>query len=202
MPVEVPAERTYYYECSRGQFRLILFIPPKELERLKAEGLDNRAIHDFPDGLDLTCTEPDFAEFHRLYGYRPEHDPNALRNAFYSLWTDTKGWQRETQVGFIPAPVIEGILADVAEAAPIMRADAPPKPKEGTDRRASLKDRRRFTNSQQRQQKQQRSALKRLHSKVIDRSRSLNEQEFGKISMEEGEVAQELFIRVNQKKAT
>ena len=125
MSVEVPAEPVYYYECSSGAFRLIYFIPPKELQRLKQEkGLSKQALHEFPDGLDLPCTEADFADFDQRYGYRPPTDPEALRSAFFALWSDTKNWQKSIHAGFVPAEVIEQNVSAAAQI--LLSKPAPP----------------------------------------------------------------------------
>ena len=117
--VEVPAEKVYYYEVSRGDFRLLYFIPAAELERLVEEGkCDRHALIDYPDGIDLPCTEREFQEFEEEYHYRPEHNPEALGRAFYAVWTDTKDWQDGTHAGFIPANVLEDRIQQVMDIAP------------------------------------------------------------------------------------
>ncbi|NNC89642.1 MAG: hypothetical protein HKN82_14400 [Akkermansiaceae bacterium] len=203
MPVEVPAEPVYYYECSNCEFRLIYSIPANELERLVAEGkADKKVLYDYPDGADLTCSETDFAEFHHDYGYRPAHDPEALRNAFYAIWTDTRNWQKTTAAGFIPAGVIEENLPVVEEAAPpplslprgmrSLRAPAP------VHVQVPLKARRKFQKARESHQRRLKSALKRMRTKGVNRRKTLDAQDFGKIKMQKGEPAQELFIRLNQ----
>ena len=86
MAVASPSERVYYYECSNGRFRLTYFIPPGELKRLCAKKrISPQAEKDFPDGVDLGCTEPDFKVFEETYGFRPKRcnaraSPLNLRN--------------------------------------------------------------------------------------------------------------------------
>ena len=36
--VAAPRDPVYYYECSGGDFRLVYFMPPDELRRLKQRG--------------------------------------------------------------------------------------------------------------------------------------------------------------------
>ena len=90
MEVSSPIEPVYYYECSAGRFRLTYFIPPEEMDRLITAGrLHAHARDDFPDGVDLDCTLPDFVEFEDSYGYRPEADPEALQAAFFAIFSST-----------------------------------------------------------------------------------------------------------------
>lgn len=108
MEIATPKEPVYYYECSAGRFRLVYFIPPGELQRLRDRGqLSDLAIRDLPDGVDIGCTDPDFSEFEELYGYRPPNDPEALQRAFFAIFSTTRKWKTFRGSGFIPAVDLE-----------------------------------------------------------------------------------------------
>ena len=92
MEIRSPTEPVYYYECSAGDFRLTYFIPPEELDRLIAGGKISAAVtDDFPDGVDLDCTEPDFAEFEGSYGTDRPRTPSSCwpRSSPYCLQRET-----------------------------------------------------------------------------------------------------------------
>ena len=94
MEIASPKEPVYYYECSGGRYRLVYFIPPGVLRSLHEQGrISQLALDDLPDGVDLGSTEADFAEFERLYGYRPPHEPSALLQAFFAVFSTTRNWR-------------------------------------------------------------------------------------------------------------
>ena len=94
MAICSPREPVYYYECSAGGFRLVYFVPPDDLRQLYgANKISEQALQDFPDGVDLGCTEADFRDFEELYGWRPAADPVQIRRAFLALFSSTRRWK-------------------------------------------------------------------------------------------------------------
>jgi hypothetical protein len=192
MEIASPKEPVYYYECSAGRYRLAYFIPPGELQRLHDEGqISDLALEDLPDGVDLSCTEPDFAEFKELYGYRPPYDPDALLRAFFAVFSTTRKWKSFRGSGFIPAKDLEmqmEMVEEELEAAELEHVDLAPPPATATPKqRKSLKI------QQTAQQKRIRRAIKKRPAKGIDPRKSLRQQEFSKITMGEGKTAEEVF---------
>ena len=196
VPVEVPAEPVYYYECSRGEFRLLYFIPSNELERLADGGeCAQQALADYPDGVDLTCSESHFSDFKETYGYRPKHDPEDLCNAFYALWTSTKDWHDGTISGFLPAKVIEEHLTQISLATPTTRSVPRAKPRRVE---ASVQDRRTYQHEMEATQESLEANLRNFQPEAVTQDLQLNEQAFNKIHMEKGIPVADLFIRLSQ----
>lgn len=192
MEIASPKEPVYYYECSAGRYRLAYFIPPRELKRLHREGrISDLALEDLPDGVDLSCTEPDFVELEELYGYRPPYDPEALLRAFFAIFSTTRGWKTFRGSGFIPAADLEMQLETVE--AELESADLEPAAITQPPARATLKQRQSWRNRQSAQQRRLKSTLQRLPAKNIDPKKTLRQQQFSEITMGEGKTAEEVF---------
>ncbi len=198
MAISVPDEPVYYYECHAGDFRLVAFLPTAHLERLAAEGqIAHRALVDFPDGLDLDCTEPDFRQFEETYDYRHPHDAGKLRQAFLAIFSSTHDWRKFRGSGYLAAADLEAELepvervvretAEVSEPRIRSRGAAPPE------------DRRQATRERATQRRELRSALERYEAKSVDPAKSLRQQRFRKIKMSKGEPAPEFFAKVQRK---
>ena len=116
MAIRIPKQTAYYYEASYQEFRLTYFMPIDFLNRLVGTNDINKSVVlDFPDGVDLGCTEADFAEFEKHYGYRPPNDPEALQRAFYTIMSSTKGWKDIQHSGLIEASELEKTMAWIEE---------------------------------------------------------------------------------------
>ena len=197
MAIQIPDERVFYYECSAGRFRLVCFLPFAELKHLAAKGaIDKKALRDFPDGLDLDCTPPDFAEFEKSYGYRHPHGAEQLRQAFLALFSSTKNWQKFRGSGFLAASELEDRLEPVeaalrgtaaaAQAAARTRAPAAPRDRRALTRRRALL------------QKKVRRALEKLKVRGIDPRKSLRQQVFKSFKMSKGKPAPEFYAKLQR----
>lgn len=196
IPVEVPAENVYYYEVNRGDFRLLYFIPAGELKNLISAGRCNhQALVDYPDGVDLPCTESAFREFKEEYGYRPEYAPDDLRNAFYAVWTDTSDSKDGTHSGFLPSAVLEECIPDVKEISATIETEIGPKVE---FQEASIEQRRRYQAGLDSMQAELKRKLESFHVDSVDGKRSIAEQAFQKIRMQEGMPIDELFNQMNR----
>ena len=199
MSVEVPAEPVYYYECSNGNFRLNYFIPFERLEELVAEGaLKKEVLEDYPDGIDLNCTKHDFDEFEAHYGYRPKYKAETLQSAFYAIWTDTHDWEQTTHADFISADVIENSIPQ-EEMSELPEITAPTEDIEtaqiiGPD----LKERRSRQTRRNLKQRQILSKLQNLRVRNVNPEAPIYAQKFVPPKMQEGEKAQNVFIRLSQ----
>lgn len=192
MEIAAPKEPVYYYECSAGRYRIVYFIPPGTLRSLHEQGrIAQLALDDLPDGVDLGCTEADFAEFDELYGYRPPYEPAALQRAFFAIFSTTRNWRNFRGSGFIPASDLEAQMEIVEEE--LEQADIEPVPPEPPPATATARQRRSLRIKQSAQQQKIRRAIKRLPAKGIDPRRSLRQQEFSKITMGDGKTAEEVF---------
>jgi hypothetical protein len=117
MAIKSPKEAVYYYEANNGKFRLVYFIPPEELERLVQDGsIKAEILEDYPDGVDLNCTKSDYEEFHELYGYRLDNDPEELQRAFFAMLSATRDWESFRGSGFIPAADLEPVAETVEDS--------------------------------------------------------------------------------------
>lgn len=229
MSVAIPRERCYYYECSDGRVRLTYFIPPNELDDMVAAGQISPAVReDFPDGVDLDCTEPDFADFHAEYGYRPDHDPEALQNAFYAIFTSTRGWRTYRGSGLIPAEELESripevdrsvreavpeapaVLGEPVPGAPAVRrgvvpgAPAVPRdivPEAAAVRRdpRNLEERRRRRRAAARTQSRVEHALRELDVEGVRGDKPIDEQPFRQPRMSRGKRAHEVFALLQRR---
>ena len=196
--IATPREPVYYYECSAGRYRLVYFLPTRELKRLRSDGrLTAEALEDLPDGVDIGCTEPDFAEFESQYGYRPPHDPEALKRAFFAIFSTTQGWKSFRGSGWIPArdlvAQLETVEAELESAAIEPPAPAP------LPRRTTLRQRRKMKRRQSTQKQRLQTALERMPAQGIDPGRNLAEQRFSDVEMEEGKPAEQIFTEIHLK---
>jgi len=201
MAVASPRQPVYYYECSGGRFRLVYFIPVNELERLRAgDEIAADALRDFPDGVDLDCTRPDFDEFERIYGFRPDNDPKALRRAFFALFSSTRDWERFRGSGFVPAIDLESRIEDVDET--LSNHDVPPadlEPVPPPTVTLELAARRAETIRKAVLQTRMREVLAEMPVQGVDPDRDLKQQSFSKIEWGGGRPAEEAFTRLHQK---
>ncbi|MEM6472815.1 MAG: hypothetical protein AAF802_24850 [Planctomycetota bacterium] len=193
IPVEVPAEPVYYYEVSRGECRLLYFIPAERLEQLIQEGeCDPQALVDYPDGIDLPCTESQFQEFSAAYKFRPTHDPQTLMRAFYAIWTSTKDWVDGTHSGFIPANVVEDQIEQIVGL--LAAEELEPKP---SRQESNILKRRNYQANLEAVQQKVKLSLEDLAVEIIDQKRSIAEQSFPKIRMQKGVSIDKLFNQLN-----
>jgi len=199
MEIASPKESVYYYECSNGHFRLFYFIPPGELKGLcDKQSISPKVLEDFPDGVDLGCTEADFKEFKDTYAYTIPLDPNALCRAFYAVFSTTHDWENFRGSGFIPAADLERHLEAVDEALlrdKKMQEDIKPPLSE-----MSLKQHRQRKHQQAVLQRQTEEVLREFQVKGIKPDLNMAQQKFTSINMAEGVGAEEVFIRLHQKK--
>jgi len=198
MAIASPNENVYYYECNNGQFRLFYFMPPRELKDLCDENrISPNVLKDFPDGVDLGCTEADFKRFEDAYGYTIPLDPRALHRAFFAIFSTTRNWKNFRGSGFIPAADLERHMKKVDRALPKerrIREHVKPPPDQ-----LSLKQLRQRRRRQAVLQRQTYEVLQKLQVKGIDPDLTLPEQKFSTVKMEEGADAEEVFLRLHQK---
>ena len=199
MKIASPNENVYYYECNNGQFRLFYFMPPRELKELcNKKRILRKVLKDFPDGVDLGCTEADFKQFEETYGYTIPLEPSALRNAFYAIFSTTRNWKKFRGSGFIPAADLEGQMKKVDGVLPKERKirEEPELPPE----QLSFKQLQRRRRRQDARQRETYKVLRKLKVKGIDPGLTLTQQKFSTIKMEKGVDAQEVFIKLHHKK--
>ncbi|MFN2224608.1 MAG: hypothetical protein PVJ75_03675 [Chloroflexota bacterium] len=198
MTIKSPKEAVYYYEASNGEFRLVYFIPPEELERLAQDGsIETQVLEDFPDGVDLNVTKPDFDEFQELYGYRPDNDPEELRRAFFAMLSGTRDWQSFRGSGFIPAADLEPLAETVEDS--LQEKGLLPDEMVEFSVPSSLPERRAQSARQAAQQEQMVEHLEQMEVEGIDPTLTLREQRFKPIKMQEGKSAEEVFTKLQRK---
>ena len=119
MTVEMPAESSYYYECSYGNIRLIYHIPFSILEELVSDRkIDKKVLKDYPDGADINCTVGEYDVFEAAYQFRPPAEPEQLRRALIALFTPMElgvKWDEFRGSGDIKASELEkmgGVVND------------------------------------------------------------------------------------------
>jgi len=195
MPLALPNEKIYYYECHNGSFRLSLFIPPSEINALIDSNLiSQRVMEDFPDGIDLGCTEYDFQDFEKSYNYRPGFDPAQLREAFFAILSSTNNWQKFTGSGFIPAKEIEHQVDIIEES--LKEEDLEPVTFKAAPEPLPLKKFRQTKRQKAAQQKKRMNFLRKFKVDGIDPNKSLAKQEFPKISISEGQETEDVFFKL------
>jgi hypothetical protein len=198
MTIATPNEPVYYYECSNGAFRLFYCLPADELKGLCRENqISPHVLEDYPDGVDLGCTEVDFAVFDTAYGYRPESSPDVLRQAFFAILTSTHNWKKFRGTGFIPAAdlerhvgTIEAELQKKVSKQALLRATA---------KKPSLAQRRKRRRGHAIRQKRTIDVLKKIQVKGIDPKLTMAKQEFSPIATTKGEDAEKIFTKLFQK---
>jgi len=197
MAIKSPKEAVYYYEVSNAEFRLVYFIPPEELKRLVQDGRIKAAVvEDYPDGVDLNCSKIDFEEFHELYGYQPDSDPEALQRAFFAMLSGTRDWESFRGTGFIPATDLEP-LAKTVEDSLQQEGLVPEEADEALS--FSLPDRRTQVARQTAQQERMVEHLEQMEVEGIDPGLTLREQRFKPIKMQKGKSAEEVFTKLQRK---
>ncbi|HKJ27068.1 MAG TPA: hypothetical protein VJ965_05495 [Anaerolineales bacterium] len=116
MPVQTPIERAYYYECSYGKFRLTYHIPLTILEQMVAnKDIAKTALRDYPDGIDLDCSTPDYDEFEKRYKYRPPYEPDPLCRTFKTVFSSLEDWDTFNGTGFLSASYLEELIPQVED---------------------------------------------------------------------------------------
>lgn len=197
MAIKSPKEAVYYYEANNGKFRLVYFIPPEKLEQLAQDGRINaEVLEDYPDGVDLNVTTPDYEEFHELYGYRVKNDPEELQRAFFAMLSGTRNWQSFRGSGFIPAADLEPVAETVEES--LQEEDLLPEELDFS-MSFSLPDRRAQSARQAAQQERMAEHLEQMEVEGIDPGLTLREQKFRPIEMQEGKSAEEVFTKLQRK---
>jgi hypothetical protein len=195
MKITLPDEPVYYYECSNGDFRLTYYLPIELLHQLvNTDQISADVLKDFPDGVDLDCTEPDFNEFQRHYHYRPEPAPDAIQRAFFTLLTSTKGWRNFRGSGFISARDIEQFVETVEshrETEHLRVEDIPELPIH-----PSLRERRERNSRVAVLESELAGYLESLPLKGIDPNLRLDQQQLSSIRMQDGENVAEAFTKL------
>jgi hypothetical protein len=192
MAIESPRQPVYYYEASNGRFRLVYFIPPEMLARLSdSDQISPEVLKDYPDGVDLSCTAPDFAEFAVLYGYRVPHDPEALQRAFFTIFSSTRNWKKFRGSGLIPAADLENALGTVEES--LHTEGLAEETIQPFVRESKPEERQRSLSQRVKQQKRMTTHLQQMMVEGVDPKRSMRQQQFSKIQMQEGESAEDVF---------
>jgi hypothetical protein len=198
MEIKSPKECVYYYECYNGEFRLTYFIPTEVLKLISNRTTKKKILKDFPDGVDLKCTEAAFEDFKTSYDYRPDIDPEEMRNVFLTVYSATRDWKKFRGTGIIKADVLEGHLEKVNKAVekkrstmkPIITLPKKPKPQQIRQRR-----------SQQAVHKQQIDlVLEKLEVRGIASTRTMVQQRLPEPDLGEGEDSRDLFNRIHRKK--
>lgn len=197
MSISVPCERCYYYECSHGKVRLTYFIPPEVLVTwIRQNKINNLVLTDYPDGVDLDCTEPDFNEFREDYGFIPEYTADDLQNAFYAIFSSTKGWSTYRGTGLIHAQELEAKIPEVQEK--IKEPLDEPGQEEGQP--MSFEERYRKRLKAVALTAQNKKELRKLILRGIDQRKPIHEQKFRSIRMSLGKKPQEVFSLLQNKK--
>lgn len=198
MDIKTPGETVYYYECAHGSFRLLYFIPPASLEGLVNDDLIRPLVlEDYPDGVDLGCTLADFDEFHELYGYQPDIDPDEMQRTFFAMFSSMKGWETVRGSGFIKSGDLERyapVVEESIERRKLRPEDLPKPPAE-----PSPLEQRSLVNERAMQQVQIREVLQDLDVEGIDPDETLRGQRFSRISLQQGIQVEKVFERLHKK---
>lgn len=193
MAVASPQRPCFYFECSHGSFRLSYFIPPSELKALiRRRKIADVVLEDFPDGVDLDCTDLDFAAFSDEYGYRPRYSPEALCNAFYAILSTTRAWSRYRGTGFVTVDQMDVALESIGDSAPDDDDDGAGPP-------ASLRKRRGRWKRRASRKSTTESSLRKLKVQGVNPKKHLHEQEFARVKMGKGTDAEEVFSKLHLK---
>jgi hypothetical protein len=192
MKLSLPGEPVVYYECSYGKFRLTYHIPVDPLQLLVSQNkISPKVLEDYPDGVDLNCTESNFAEFQERYGYRPPLAAESIQRAFFALLSSTRDWKNFRGSGFIPAKDIERFAGRVdayLELTLTSFGEIPELPEHPT-----LEQRRQNLDQRARQEAIVSSFLEQLQIDGIDPNRTLKNQQFSPVEMEAGENEAKFF---------
>jgi hypothetical protein len=199
MEISIPEESVYYYECSGGRFRLVYFIPLDELARLKDQGLlAEQALIDLPDGVDLGCTGPDFAEFEELYGFQPPLPPEALQRAFFAILSSTRRWKTFRGSGDIPSMELEKHVERVESE--LRRRDLEPVSVETHLDRPTMKQLRKRAKNREIQQTRIKRVLRDLAIEGVDPKKTLQQQWFSQVAPRGAQSAKAVFSRLHQRR--
>jgi len=198
MGVAVPVERCYYYECQNGSARLTHFIPAETLQIWIADGkIDPKILEEFPDGVDLDCTETDFAEFSEHYKFVHPFTAEQIHNTFFAIFSTTKNWKNYRGSGLMPAKELESnineIEKEVAEKVRLKYQGRILTPK-------TLKQRNLRQVFLDRSVQELKDELIDKPIRQIDTGKSMQQQRFGRIKMSKGENPEKIFMALNHRK--
>lgn len=197
MSVSVPRERCYYYECSHGDVRLTYFIPAAHVKKMIRENkISKQVITDFPDGVDLDCTAPDFNEFRKEYGFIPEYSAEELQQAFYAIFSSTKGWSTYRGTGLIHAAELEAKIPEVKQSLSVPE-DIPDEDEKPS---GSFREQYKKRIEAVALTAQNKKELRELILRGIDQRKQIHEQMFRPIRMSEGKKPEEIFSLLQQNK--
>ena len=193
MDVETPIEPAYYFECSFGRTRLSYFMPVEHLQELAAaEKISANVLEDFPDGVDLDCTEPDFANFESAYGFRPKSKATFLREAFLAMYSATHDWENFHGTGFVRASDLES-KAEAVKARLEAEDIAPEEVVEIPTVLESFPQRRKWTRQQMQKQSKVTELMIEMEVEEADKSKSIKQQAFAQVPMRKGKKPEEVF---------
>ena len=192
MKLSLPGEHVIYYECSYGNFRLTYHIPPGQLQLLITQNkISPKVLEDYPDGVDLNCTQSNFTEFQKGYGYRPPIAPDSIQRAFFALLSSTRDWKNFRGSGIIPAKDIERIAGRVE--AYLKQNEAPPEEIPELPDHPTLEQRHQSLDQRASQELRIYNLLRRMKLDEIDPRQTLRNQEFSPIEMQAGANPAEFF---------
>lgn len=201
MSVETPTIPAYYFECSFGKTRLTYFIPPAHLKQMVADDkIRSSVLEDFPDGVDLDCTEADFEDFNACYGFRPDFNAQLLRDSFFSMYSTTRDWKSFHGTGFVKADEVERNVTTVRSklaSEDLMPATTIKSVGLGSD---FVERRNRFQEQMQKQVKID-EVLINLQVSEVDANKSIRQQPFAQVPMSGEKPAAEVFQKLHQKQS-
>lgn len=201
MSVATPTIPAYYFECSFGRTRLTYFIPPEHLEQMVTDDkIHPNVLIDFPDGVDLDCTEADFEDFNISYGFRPNFNANLLRDSFFSMYSTTRDWQSFHGTGFIKADDLEKNVESVQDK--LAAEDILP---ETISRNVGLEfdfsERRSRSQAQTQMKVKIDEALIDLKVDEVDAEKTIQQQPFAQVPMSGEKPAADVFQKLHRKQS-
>ena len=200
MSVETPSEPSYYFECSFGRIRLTYFVPADHLSQMVSDGrINQNVLKDFPDGVDIDCTEPDFEEFKVCYGFRPEYNADLLRDSFFAMYSTTRDWKSFHGTGFVKAAELERNVETVKEtfASEEILPDTVRRP---IPMDVEFPKRRDISQAQTQMQTKIAKALIDLQVEDVAADKTINQQPFARVPMSGKKTAADVFQNLHQKR--
>ena len=193
MPIKLPREITYFYECTMVADRLYYCIPQKQLHLMVRQGkVRENIIEDYPDGVDIKVSTIKFKEFQECYGMTFNMEPQLIWKAFQFIKTKMK--KKYFGTGFIKHRFLEDIAKQIQSDFDQVMI----KPPEVDLEPIAFKNQKRVQRKMRLSKKRLDIKLKQLSIKDIDPKKSIIEQSFSRIKMSKGDEPFDFLSRYKQ----
>lgn len=195
MAMQIPKERTYYYECTEKKVRLLHWIPVNVLRDMVNKGKAKKAIlRDYPHGLDIKVSRDVFDEFRKKYSLVLDVDPEDVWKAFRALWLKEK--KSFLGSGYIKRTYLEPLAKKIHND---MEGAKPPRPII-SKKPKNVKQRKKVFMSQTKIDRDTDEFLEKLKVPDFKKRKPVQEQSISKVKLTKGKEPLTVFKALQRRK--